>query len=250
MAQKTTKKKKVAQNAKAAKDTKDAKATKAPASATPATPATKAPDAKAPAKASNPTAGSSAFNPQTVKHRAMLISTEEKVNSLKEKIFRSKAQLMLLQEKLLHGVISTAKLKLIHDNRMGGAFYLESAAYSIDGRPVYSRSDRNGSLNSKKAKTVTLFQESISPGPHRITVVLNFRGNGYGMFSYLKGYKFRLRSSYPFRAQEGKLLEIRVVPYEKGWTVPMDKRAALKYEVKVRKLYSKTKKLQTAAKQK
>lgn len=195
-----------------------------------------------PARQINPNAGKTAFNPQTVKHRALLTGTEERVNSLKERIFRSKAQLMLLQEKLLHGVISTAKLRLIHDNRMGGSFYLKRAAYSIDGRPVYSSSDKNGSLNNKKSFTV--FNESVSPGPHRITVSMRYVGNGFGIFSYLRQYKFNIRSSYPFRAQEGKIMEIKVVPYQKGWTVPLQKRAALKYEVKIRKLYGKKKKKQ------
>lgn len=202
-----------------------------------AAPVTQAPK-KTQAPVANPNAGRTAFNPQLNKQRAVLTSTEEKVNTLKEKIFRSKAQLMLLQEKLLHGVISTAKFKLVHDNRIGSSFYILSASYSIDGRPIFSRSDQNGSLNKKKIFKV--FHESISPGAHRVTVDMRIRGNGFGLFSYLKGYKFRIRSSYGFQAQEGKVFEIRVVPFQKGWTVPLQKRIGLKYEVKVQKLQAKT----------
>ena len=40
--------------------------------------------------------------------------------------------------------------------------------------------------------------------------------HGYGVFSYLKGYHFKVRSSHTFTAAEGKLTELTVNAYEKG----------------------------------
>ena len=132
----------------------------------------------------------------TDKHRFSLVTIEEKVNTLKEKVFRSKAQLLLLQETLLHGTISTARLKLIQENKMGSTFYLESAAYTLNGTPIFSRSDHNGSLNNKRK--LILYQGSIRPGPCRLSIQLRFRGNGFGLFSYLRHYRFRIRSSLSY----------------------------------------------------
>ncbi len=182
------------------------------------------------------------------RHRFTLITVEEKVNSLKEKVFRSKAQLLLLQETLLHGVISTSKLKITHNDQIGSSFYLMSAAYSIDGTPIFSRSDQNGSLNKKR--TFMLFQGSIRPGPHRLSIELKYRGNGFGIFSYLRGYRLRIRTSYAFTIQEGKAVEIKVQPFQRNWTYPLRQRIKVRYKVKVRKLLVRRKKLQNVLKKK
>ena len=63
-----------------------------------------------------------------------------------------------------------------------------------------------------------------------MTVNLEYRGDGYGIFSYLKGYRFRVRSSYSFSAPESKAVSIRVVGFEKGGpTAPLEERPAIRY---------------------
>ena len=107
---------------------------------------------------------------------------EERVNSLKEKIFRSKARLMLLRETVLNGALAGAKAKIVHRNNM-----------------VY-------------------------------------RGSGYGVFSYVKGYSFKIRSSYAFTAEEGKVTSVRIVGYEKGGiTTDLKDRPAVRYDVEVKR---------------
>ena len=65
-----------------------------------------------------------AVDPETsVKLRGL----EERVNELKEKIFRSKARLVLLQEAVLHGTITGARAVLVHKNEMSGSFKLSLA---------------------------------------------------------------------------------------------------------------------------
>lgn len=187
--------------------------------------------------------GSSAQNAKTIdQHRFTLIVVEEKVNTLKEKVFRSKAQLLLLQETLLQGVISTSKITIVHQDKIGNSFYMTSAAYSLDGTPIFSRSDLNGSLNNKK--TFDLFSGSIRPGPHRLSVELRYRGNGFGIFSYLNSYRLRIRSSYAFTVQEGKAITIQVQPYQLNWTYPIEKRIQIQYSVKMNDLTVRRKKLQ------
>ena len=59
---------------------------------------------------------------------------------------------------------------------------------------------------------------------------LEYRGNGYGIFSYLKGYRFKVRSSYSFTAPEGRMVALRVIAYEKGGpTAPLEERPAIRY---------------------
>ncbi|MCC7381041.1 MAG: dihydrolipoamide acetyltransferase [Deltaproteobacteria bacterium] len=166
-------------------------------------------------------------------HAVKMRGLEERVNDLKEKIFRSKARLMLLRETVLSGAIAGAKALIVHDNQMGSNFVLESASYALDGAPLLNKVDREGDLSDKEK--IELFTGSIVPGNHNVSVNLVFRGNGFGVFSYLRGYKFKIRSSYAFTAEEGKLTTVHVVAYEKGGiTTDLQDRPAIRYDVEVK----------------
>lgn len=159
---------------------------------------------------------------------------EERVNTLKEKIFRSKARLMLLRETVLNGAIAGAKAVIIHQNDMGAAFVLESVSYALDGAPIYTKNDTTGDLNDQDR--IELFNGSIVPGNHNLSVQLVYRGSGYGVFSYLRGYTFRIKSSYAFTAEEGKITSVSVVGYEKGGiTTDLQDRPAVRYDVEVKR---------------
>jgi len=158
---------------------------------------------------------------------------EERVSDLKEKIFRTKARLMNLQEMVIGGDITTgSKAVLVHRNEMGSSFYLESVSYALDGAPIYSKVDVEGDL--EKRAEFEIFNGRIVPGNHQIAVQLTYRGHGYGLFSYLQGYKFKVQSSYTFNAEPGKVNTIRIVGFEKGGlTAELKDRPAIRYDLAV-----------------
>jgi len=159
---------------------------------------------------------------------------EERVNSLKEKIFRSKARLMLLRETVLNGALAGAKAKIVHRNEMGSGFVLESVSYALDGAPIFTKTDTEGDLND--VSEIELFNGSIVPGNHNLSVNMVYRGSGYGVFSYVKGYSFKIRSSYAFTAEEGKMTAVKIVGYEKGGiTTDLKDRPAVRYDVEVKR---------------
>jgi hypothetical protein len=159
---------------------------------------------------------------------------EERVNSLKEKIFRSKARLMLLRETVLNGALAGAKANIVHRNEMGTGFVLESVSYALDGAPIFTKTDTDGDLND--VAEIELFNGSIVPGNHNLSVNMVYRGSGYGIFSYVKGYSFKIRSSYAFTAEEGKMTTVKIVGYEKGGiTTDLKDRPAIRYDVEVKR---------------
>jgi hypothetical protein len=160
---------------------------------------------------------------------------EEQVIDLKEKIFRTKARLLLLQETVLGGDLSQgARAVLYHKNEMGSSFVLESVAYALDGAPIFTKVDNNGDLD--KHEELEIFNGRIVPGQHQIAVRLVYRGHGYGLFSYLEGYKFKLQSSYSFNAEAGKVTTVKIVGFEKGnITTDLKDRAAVRYDIEVSK---------------
>lgn len=162
-------------------------------------------------------------------------SLEEQVTELKEKILRSKARLLLLQETVLGGDISTgARAVLYHKNEMGGSFLLESVAYALDGAPVFTKSEASGELD--KRSEFEIFNGRIVPGQHQIAVRIVYRGHGYGLFSYLEGYKFKIQSSYTFNAEAGKVTTVKIVGYEKGGlTTDLKDRPSVRYDIEVTK---------------
>lgn len=159
---------------------------------------------------------------------------EEKVNELKEKIFRSKARLLLLKETVLHGKISGAKAVLVHRNEMGSSFRLEQVTYSLDGAPIFQKVDQDGDLDEKEQ--FDIFNGPIVPGTHLLSVQMIYRGHGYGIFSYLQGYVFKIRSAFQFTAEEGKVVRLKAIGYEKGGiTTDLQDRPDIRFELELLK---------------
>ena len=85
-----------------------------------------------------------------------------------------------------------------------------------------------------------MFNGSIVPGNHTISVTMVFRGHGYGIFTYLKGYRFTVRSSHTFTAAEGRQNVITVRAFEKGnVTTELKDRPAIKFEISLYNVRSK-----------
>ena len=157
---------------------------------------------------------------------------EQRINELKEQIFRSKARLSLLAETVLQGVVAGSQTAIVHENKMSASYKLVKAVYALDGAPIFNRSDEEGGLGDRPE--FDIYNGSIVPGEHTLTVNLEYRGHGYGIFSYLKGYRFKVRSSHSFSAPEGKAVHLRVVAYEKGGpTAPLEERPAVRYQERV-----------------
>ena len=157
---------------------------------------------------------------QSGAYNVKLHDMERKVNELKEQVFRSKARLNLLKESVLHGVIAGARSAITFKNEMGSLYIPVRYSFSLDGTEVFAKTDESGKL--KDQKEFDVYTGSISPGNHTLSVQLVYQGNGYGVFAYLKGYKFTARASHTFTAADGKQMQVKVVGYEKGNAVTTD----------------------------
>jgi hypothetical protein len=161
---------------------------------------------------------------------------EERVNELKEKIFRTKARILQLQETVVSESIGVgARSVLVHRNEMGGSFKLLSVVYTLDTQPIFKKVDVDGDLDGMPEKEI--FNANIVPGNHNISVKMVFQGQGFGFFSYVKGYKFTVTSSYTFTAEEGKIITVKIVGFEKsGITLKLEDRPAIRYDIQIEKL--------------
>jgi len=153
---------------------------------------------------------------------------EQRIDELKEQIRRSHTKLSLLSDTILGVGMANSRATISFENEMSGAFRLTRAVFVLDGAVQYSRTDESGALAAQK--NIPVYEGSIPPGDHILQIILELRGHGYGVFSYLRGYKFEVRSSHSFTVTDGKSVNLRAIAYEKGGvTTPLEQRPAVRF---------------------
>jgi len=158
---------------------------------------------------------------------------EQKIDELKEQIRRSHTRLSLLSDTILSGGGSGSRAVIRFRNELSSAFRVTRALFVLDGAVQYNKQDQSGALAEQSQ--IPIYNGSIPPGDHTLQVLINLQGHGYGVFSYLRGYKFEVRSSHSFTAVEGKSTVLEVMAYEKGGvTTPLEERPAIRYNENVR----------------
>jgi hypothetical protein len=157
---------------------------------------------------------------------------EARVDELKEQIRRSHTRLSLLSDTILSGGVGGARAEITFTNDMSSAFRLTRALFVLDGAVQYNKQDDTGALAAQR--TIPIFSGSVPPGDHTLQVLIQLRGHGYGVFSYLRGYRFEVKSSHAFTVTEGKAIQLEAIAYEKGGvTTPLEQRPAIRYVEKI-----------------
>jgi hypothetical protein len=217
-------------------------ATSAPAASAPAASAAPAPTTAAPAPTTAaPTTATTTAAPTTAApttgaqpldgatYVVRLRDLEQRVDELKEQIRRSHTRLSLLSDTILSGGIGGARAEISFRNDLSNAFHLTGATFVLDGAVQYNKQDDTGALAEQKQ--IPIFSGSIPPGDHTLQVVLKLRGHGYGVFSYLRGYKFNVPATHSFTVTEGKAIKLEAVVWEKGdVTTPLEERPAIRWQ--------------------
>ena len=164
-----------------------------------------------------------------------LLTIEEQVNGLKERVFQSKATLQLLKEIVVQGSSSGSRGKITHVNKLGRSYSIESISYYLDGQGKFSKVDTSGALSAQKQ--LAIFDGPIPPGNHNLTVHLKLRGNGFGVFNYVSNYVFNVQASTAFTAEDGKSCRVKAVIDERGgFTRSFTERPSVKFETRCMRL--------------
>jgi hypothetical protein len=160
---------------------------------------------------------------------------EGRVDELKDQIRRSHTRLALLSDTIMGGGAAGSRAEIKFENQMSSAFKLTHLVIVLDGAVQYTREDETGALADQKE--IPVFNGSVPPGDHTVSILENFQGNGYGVFTYLRGYKFQVKSSQSFTATEGKTIVVTATALEKGGvTTALGDRPAVQWNEKVQAL--------------
>lgn len=126
--------------------------------------------------------------------------------------------------------VDGSRVTITHANQVGIFYRLIEATYSIDGQSVYHRRDESGALGRGELE---IYDGTLAPGEHRLSVVLRYVGEGGEVVRYLEGYRFQVRSSYAFTAPPGQRTSVTVRSYERAIDVPYAQRLGLEYDRRV-----------------
>lgn len=186
-----------------------------------------------PAQTAAPAAAPSGAAPMDgATYTVRLRDLEQRIDELKEQIRRSHTRLSLLSDTILSGGGAGSRAVIRFSNELSSAFQVTRALFVLDGAVQYNKSDQSGTLAEQTE--IPIFNGSIPPGDHTMQVLINLQGNGYGVFSYLRGFRFEVRSSHSFTALEGKTVSLQAIAYESGGvTTPLEERPAIRYVEKV-----------------
>jgi len=114
---------------------------------------------------------------------------------------------------------------VVFANEMGTSFQLRRVAMAIDGQPFASRDVADG------VTEVLLGVATLRGGDHDVLVEAEYQGNGYGVFAYLKKYRFKARLAYRLELPDARPRRIRCVGFEKGGpTTPLEERPQIRCE--------------------
>ena len=161
---------------------------------------------------------------------------EQRINQLKQEVFRSKARLAQLAETVIQGSgAGRSKIKILHKNEMSGTFQLVKLVYLLDSSPVYQQVDDSGELGD--LEEINVYESIIAPGDHTVSVEIEYRGYGHGIFSYLQGYRFRVNSSHTITIAGGKEVVIQGIGFEQGDPLTaIEERPTIRFTEQIRDL--------------
>jgi hypothetical protein len=163
--------------------------------------------------------------PDNLRIRAL----EQRVQELKERSWRTKARVSMLEEKVLGGGVG-ANATIVHVDKMGSSYELVQLVYNLDGTQIFARNADTGALED--AEEIEVLAGPLSPGNHTVSVLAVYEGRGYGVFKYMNKYKFTVRSSHTFSANEGKATRIEAIAFERGnVTTPVQQRPAIDFKI-------------------
>jgi hypothetical protein len=166
-----------------------------------------------------------------------LNTVETDVADLTERVFKSKATLALLKELVIDSASMSARVAIWHVNKLGGAYFLESVQYYLDGRNVFSKADLDSDGALHEIREQKVHEQGVPPGAHSLQVNLVLRGKGLGVFKYLEAYSIKVQSSYQFDVPEGTQNTIRVLADERGNPfLDFTERPTVKYDERIEKL--------------
>ena len=151
------------------------------------------------------------------------------VDEEKERTRRNRIRLSLLSDSV-SGIHGAAMAEISFHEDVTSDFVLVRAVVQLDGIVQYDKRDETGALAS--VRDIPIFNGSLPLGNHTLQIALTYRGNGFGVFAYMRGYRVEVQSSKIFTAATTHPVKVVVTGAQVGGsTTPIDRRIAVQWHV-------------------
>jgi hypothetical protein len=134
----------------------------------------------------------------------------------------------MLAEATVRGAVDG--LAITYGDTMGDSYKLVRIEMQLDAEPIYfCVSDGERTIDAQEP--ILIYDGPVAAGRHSLGVKLDYRGNGYGVFAYLKSYHFVVRGRHDFAIAPGSGRLIEAVSFERGGvSAPIEDRPALRFD--------------------
>jgi hypothetical protein len=127
-----------------------------------------------------------------------------------------------------HPPTATGWLSLEHRSSMDGTFTLVTIRASLDGQPIATIDHEVATDATAEPSGITtpicLAHVPISRGTHQLEVELTYAGHGYGVFAYVRGYRFRVHDTRTIEVSaDAPGIVVTTTGYERADVTPEDR---------------------------
>jgi len=132
--------------------------------------------------------------------------------------------------------ITAGCASIIVENAYSANFIVTRVLMALDGSTLIDRAEPAGTRGPLASTPVfTVFLGPLKPGKHTLQLLVGLQGDGSGPTSYMRGYRFEVRSRQAFSIVSAGGLEVRTVFYEKNPLSPkLEEQPAIRYLVVTR----------------
>ncbi len=157
----------------------------------------------------------------------------QQIGVLKERVIEAKSRLLSYSQKVAQGFASGTQLFMKVTNRLGGDFQVERLVFYLDGHQIFTREFET----EEEINELLAYKGSVLPGRHRIDVDAILLGDD-GVFDFGHSARLRLESGEYFAANEGKVVELNLVLFDRGGAFKaIETRPGLKFEIVERDVF-------------
>ncbi len=131
------------------------------------------------------------------------------IDQINKDIKKEEKDINFLKNSLINNEISASKLVVKLLNKDSGYFKITKIKITMNGNNILTR-------ETLDKKELTLFNEAATPGLYTFNFDLYVEGAGYGIFTYMKSYKFRVNRTVKIKVHDIGKSKLKIIIYKKG----------------------------------
>lgn len=139
---------------------------------------------------------------------------EQDVETMKENVLKQKLKLHQLEEAVLFGKLTSTNALITFKNDAEGFFQFVDGDFTLDGKPLVKLT--GDQFKNDSDRLVKLLDGEIPAGDHALELMLRFKGQKKGPFSYPEDYTFTISAKKNFTVEPGKTRALEVIVLDRG----------------------------------